>query len=77
MKNIMIDFVDDKRQYTNDWLNNSLVTAATNLQDATQGWENLLHTSGVQLRLSKYTWYCISLSFTPGELPIIEGQYNP
>ena len=39
-------FVDDKRQCTNDWLHNFLDTAINNLQEAAQGWEHLLHTTG-------------------------------
>ena len=49
----IIGFVDDKRQYTNDWINNDFNTATTNLQEAAQGWEHLLHTTGGQLELSK------------------------
>ena len=45
-KKIIIGFVDDKRQYTNDWINNDLNTETTNLQEAAQGWEHLLHTTG-------------------------------
>ena len=56
----IIGFVDDKRQYTNDWINNDLDTTNTNLQEASQVWEHLLHTTGGQLKLSKCAWYCIS-----------------
>ena len=35
MKKI-ISFVDDKRQYTNNWFNNGIVTAANNNQDVAQ-----------------------------------------
>ena len=31
-KKVIIGFVDDKRQYANDWNNNSLLTASINLQ---------------------------------------------
>ena len=51
MEKTIIGFVDDKRQYTNDWINNDLNTATTNLQEAAQGWKNLLHTTGGQLEL--------------------------
>ena len=37
LKKIIIGFVDDKRQYTNDWTNNNINTATTNLQEAAQG----------------------------------------
>ena len=54
---IIIGFVDDKRQYTNDWLHNCLDTVTNNLREAAQGWEYLLHTVGGQLELTKYAWY--------------------
>ena len=47
--------MDDKRQYTNDWLNNYLTTVTNNLQEEAQGWEYLLNTTGGQLELTKYT----------------------
>ena len=60
LEKIIIGFVDDKRQYTNDWTNNNIDTATTNLQETAQGWKHLLHTTGGQLELSKCAWYCIS-----------------
>ena len=72
----IIRLVDDKRQYTNDWINNDLNTATTNLQEAAQGWENLLHTTEGQLELSKCAWYCISWDFSPDGLPIMKGNNN-
>ena len=33
-KKTIIGFVDDKQQYTNDWLNNCLNTTTNNLQEA-------------------------------------------
>ena len=56
----IIEFVDDKRQYTNDWINNDLDTSTTHLQEVAQGWEHLFHTTGGQLELSKCAWYYIS-----------------
>ena len=44
-KKPIIGFVDDKRQYTNDWMNNNIDTTTTNLQEAAQGWEHILHTT--------------------------------
>ena len=41
----IIGFDDDKIQYTNDWINNNIDTATTNLQEAAQCWEHLLHTT--------------------------------
>ena len=33
-KKTIIGFVDDKKQYTNDWINNNIDIATTNLQEA-------------------------------------------
>ena len=74
MKKTIIGFVDDKRQYTNDWINTNLNTATTNLQEATQGWEHFLHTTGGQLELSKCAWYYISWDFSPDGLPIMKDN---
>ena len=41
-KKTIIGFVDDKRQYTNDWKINSLFTAANKLQSAAQTWDTYL-----------------------------------
>ena len=75
-KKTIIGFVDDKRQYTNDCLNNDLDTATTHLQEAAQGWEYLLHTTGRQLELSKCAWYCISWDFYQTGLPIMKYNNN-
>ena len=45
MKKTIIGCVDDKRQYTNDWLYNCLETATNNFQEAVQDWEHLLYTT--------------------------------
>ena len=71
MKKTIIGFVDDKRQYTNDCLNNCLNTTTNNLQEAVKGWEYLLHTTGGKLELTKYACYYISWTFTPHGLPIM------
>jgi len=72
----IIGFDDDKIQYTNDWINNNIDTATTNLQEAAQCWEHLLHTTWGQLELSKCAWYCISWDFTPDGLPIMQDNNN-
>ena len=71
LKKTIIGFVDDKRQYTSDWINININTATINLQEVSQGWEHLLHTTGGQLELSKRAWYCISWDFTSNGLPIM------
>ena len=43
---VILEFVDDKRQYANDWKNNSLLNALKTLQSAAQSWEHLRYTSG-------------------------------
>ena len=73
MKTI-ISFVDDKRQYTNNWFNNGIVTAANNNQDVAQRLGHLLHISGGQFELSKCDSYCISWSFTPEGLSILKDN---
>ena len=62
---VIIGFVNDKRQYANDWQNNSLLTASNKLRSAAQSWEHLLSTSDGKLELTKYAWYCISWTFNP------------
>ena len=54
-KQVIKGFVDDKRQYANDWNTNYLLTTSTNLQKAAQSREHLLHTSGGKLELTKCT----------------------
>ena len=75
-KKRIIVFVDDKRQYTNDWINNNIDTATTNLQEVAQGWEHLLYTTGGQLELSKCAWYYISWDFASNGLPIMKDNNN-
>ena len=48
-KKQIIGFVDDKRQYTNDWNINLLPTAVSKLQSTAQSWEHLLHASSERL----------------------------
>ena len=59
IKKTIIRFVDDKRQYTNDWINICLLATTNNLQDAAQGWEYLFYTTGGQLELTKCVCFCI------------------
>ena len=76
MGKTIIEFVDDKRQYTNDCINNNLDTVTTNLQEAVQGWEHLLHTTWGQLELSKCAWYYISWEFSLDGLPMTKDNDN-
>ena len=57
---VIIEFVDEKRQYANDWKHNFLLSASNKLRSAAQSWEHLLYTSGGKLELTKCVWYCIS-----------------
>ena len=75
-KKKIIGFVDDKQQYTNNWLHNCLDTATNNLHEVVQGWEHLLHTTERQLELTKYAWYCISWAFIPDGLHIMTNNNN-
>ena len=38
----ILGFVDDKRQYSNDWKKNNLAKIITQLKHAAQSWEHLL-----------------------------------
>ena len=75
-KETTIGFVDDKRQYTNDWLRNYPHTVTSSLQESAQGWKRLFYTTGGKLNLTKCAWYCISWTFTPDGLPIITENNN-
>ena len=49
VKKTIIGFVDDKRQYANDWKSNSLLIPINKLQTAAHSWEHLLYTSSDKL----------------------------
>ena len=49
----VLGFVDDKRQYSNDWKENNLAKIVTQLKHAAQSWEHLLYTTGGKLEISK------------------------
>ena len=49
VKKTIIGFVDDKRQYANDWKSNSLLITINKLQTAAQSREHLLYTSSDKL----------------------------
>ena len=61
---ITAPLVDDKRQYTNDWTSNLLLTTINNLQSVAHNWEYLLYTSGGKLENSNYVCYFISWTFS-------------
>ena len=42
----ILGLVDDARQYANDWNNNNIVYILNYLQQSSQTWEHLLHTTG-------------------------------
>ena len=72
----IIGLVDDKRQYANDWTNNSEITICNNLQTAASSWEQILHTSGGALELFKCAWYLIQWDFTSSGIPFISTKPN-
>ena len=72
----IIGLVDDKRQYANDWNNNSEKTICKNLQTAASSWEQILHTSGGALELFKCTWYLRNWDFTSSGVPFISTNTN-
>ena len=56
----IIGFIDDNRQYSNDWINNDILNVLNKIKLSTQSWENLLHTGGGSLEMSKRALYLIS-----------------
>ena len=69
-------FVDDKRQYANDWNNSNLTNALKKLHHASQIWEYLLFTSGGKLGIDKCEVYIMSWQFTEEGIPIIINNNN-
>ena len=55
----ILGFVDDKRQYSNDWNENKLATIITQLKQVAQSWEYLLYTTDRKLEISKCGIYII------------------
>ena len=55
----ILGFVDDKRQYSNDWNENKLATIITQLKQVAQLWEYLLYTTDGKLEISKCGIYII------------------
>ena len=47
----IIGFIDDNRQYSNDWINNDTSNVLNKIKLSTQAWEHLLHTSRGSLEL--------------------------
>ena len=70
----IIGLVDDKRQHASDWKNNSEKTKCKDLQTAASSWEQILHTSGGALELSKCAWYLINWDFASSGIPFISPQ---
>ena len=56
----ILGFVDDKRQYANEWNTSNLTNALNKLQHASQTWEHLLFTSGGKLEIDKCEAYIMS-----------------
>ena len=66
MRNVtkyILGFVDDKRQYSNDWNENKLATIITQLKQAAQSWGHLLYTTGGKLESSKCGIYIMEWKF--------------
>ena len=51
-------------------------TICNHLQTAASSWEQILHTSGGALELSKCAWYLINWDFTPSGIPFISTKPN-
>ena len=59
----ILGFVDDKRQYSNDWNKNKLATIITQFKHAAQSWEHLLYTTGGKIEISKCGIYIMEWTF--------------
>ena len=53
-------FIDDNRQYSNDWINNDTSNVLNTIKLSAQAWNHLLYTSGGKLELSKCALYLVS-----------------
>ena len=51
--------VDDAKQYSNNWIDNDLFNIMNKLTEASQTWEQLLHTSESKLEISKCTMFVL------------------
>ena len=71
-----LGFIDDKRQYANDWNNSNLTNALNKLQHAAQTWEHLLFTSGGKLEIDKCEAYIMSWQFNEDGIPKIINNNN-
>ena len=70
----IIGLVDDRRKYANDWRENSETTICDNLQRGASSWEQILHTFGGSLELTKWACYLITWEFTNSGLPYINKK---
>ena len=59
----ILGFVDDKRQYSNDWKEINLSKIIKQLKHAAQSWEHLLYTTCGKLEISKYGIYIMGWIF--------------
>ena len=70
-------FIDDNRQYSNDWINNDTSNVLNKIKkNSVQEWEHLLHTSGGSLELSKCALYLISWNFNDDGTHYINSSTN-
>ena len=56
----ILGFVDDKRQYSNDWNNSNLTNALNKLHHTAQPWQHLQFKSGGKLKINKCKVYIMS-----------------
>ena len=69
-------FIDDNRQYSNDWINNDTSNVLYKIKLSVQVWEHLLHTSGRSIELSKCVLYLISWNFNDDGTTYINSTTN-
>ena len=65
----ILSLVDDARQYANDWNDNNIVQILNHLQQSSQTWEHLLHTTGGKLEIPKCAIYILEWDFDEHRSP--------
>ena len=72
----IIGYVNDNRQYSNNWKYNTLQQIITQLQFVSQSWEHLIFTSGGKFEISKCRLYIIEWKFHADDGVFLEPLSN-
>ena len=70
----IIGLKNNKRQYTNGWINNLEQTIYENIQTVVSSQEQILNTSGEGLELRKCAWYLITREYIDNGILCIDKQ---